>query len=89
MHCGLVIIWTTFSHMENTLKVLDETISQCDFVATCHYVEAETNKAQRLRFGVPSLVINIVVGSVVLTRPNADTVNLGISSIEPVGLWLA
>ena len=50
--------------MRNTLKILDETVSHCDFLATCHYVEAEADKAQRIRYGVPSLIINIVVGSV-------------------------
>jgi len=52
--------------MENTIKILDDTINDCDFVATCHYIEAEGNKAQRIRYGVPSLVINIIVGSVLV-----------------------
>lgn len=52
--------------MENTIKILDETINHCDFVATCHYIEAEDNKSRRIRYGVPSLVLNIIVGSVLV-----------------------
>lgn len=71
--------------MENTIKVLDETISDCDFVATCHYVEAEWNKAQRLRYGVPSLVINIIVGSVLV----ADLGKIVPDAMKWIGALLA
>jgi uncharacterized membrane protein len=52
--------------MEHTIKILNKTIEHCDFVATCHYIEAEENKDKRIRYGVPSLVINIIVGSVLV-----------------------
>ena len=71
--------------MENTIKVLDETINQCDFVATCHYIEAEANKSQRVRYGVPSLVINIVVGSVLV----ADLGKIVPDAMKWIGALLA
>jgi hypothetical protein len=71
--------------MENTIKVLDETVSDCEFLTTCHYVEAEWNKAQRLRYGVPSLVINIIVGSVLV----ADLGKIVPDAMKWIGALLA
>ncbi|MBM4132535.1 MAG: SLATT domain-containing protein [Nitrospira sp.] len=71
--------------MEKTLELLDTTVSDCDFVATCHYVEAEGDKNQRIRYGVPSLVINIVVGSVLV----ADLGKIVPDAMKWIGALLA
>ncbi len=60
-------------------------MSDCDFVATCHYVQAEGDRKQRIRYGVPSLVINIVVGSVLV----ADLGKIVPDAMKWIGALLA
>jgi hypothetical protein len=52
--------------MHSTVKLLDATVEECDFVATCHYVQAESDKGARIRYGLPSAIINVIVGSVLV-----------------------
>ena len=52
--------------MENTLKLLDQTVEDCDVVATCHYIQAEDDRKNLVRFGLPSLIINVLVSSVLV-----------------------
>ena len=52
--------------MDSTVKLLDATVDECDFVATCHYIQAEGDKLARIRYGLPSAIINVVVGSVLV-----------------------
>jgi hypothetical protein len=52
--------------MDSTAKLLDATVDDCDFVATCHYIQAEGDKLARIRYGLPSAIINVVVGSVLV-----------------------
>jgi len=57
--------------MVNTIELLDKTVEDCDTVATCHYIQAEGNKNRRIWLGVPALVLNIVVGSVLVANLGA------------------
>src|SRR6185436_15623723 len=61
----------TGANMVNTIELLDKTVEDCDTVATCHYIQAEGNKNRRIWLGVPALVLNIVVGSVLVANLGA------------------
>jgi hypothetical protein len=52
--------------MNKTLELVDTTADQCDFVATCHYIQAEGNKSRRTQLGVPALILNVLIGSVLV-----------------------
>jgi len=57
--------------MVKTIELLDQTVEHCDTVATCHYIQAEGNKNRRIWLGVPALLLNIVVGSVLVANLGA------------------
>ncbi len=52
--------------MDKTIELLDATVEDCDFVATCHYIQAERNKNRRIQLGLPALLLNVVIGSVLV-----------------------
>jgi hypothetical protein len=52
--------------MEKTIELLDETVEHSDFVATCHYIQAEGNKRRRIQLGLPALLLNVIIGSVLV-----------------------
>ena len=52
--------------MVKTIELLDQTVEHCDFVTTCHYIQAEASKKRRIWVGVPALGLNIVIGSILV-----------------------
>jgi hypothetical protein len=52
--------------MDKSVELLDGTVEHCDFVSTCHYMQAEGNKYRRIQLGLPALVLNVLIGSVLV-----------------------
>jgi hypothetical protein len=67
--------------MDKTIELLDATVEDCEFVATCHYIQAEGNKNRRIQLGLPALLLNVLIGSVLVA-------DLGEALPDPVK-WIA
>lgn len=52
--------------MDKTIELLDATVEQCDFVTTCHCIQAEGSKNRRIQIGLSALLLNVVIGSVLV-----------------------
>jgi len=52
--------------MKHTIEFIETTGDECDFVATCHYIQAEGNKKRRIQLGLPAFILNLAIGSVLI-----------------------